>query len=145
MSEQILQSMHFRVGPEPLEPSHLIELVKRSSCGALLLFVGTTRDHFNDRKVVDLKYEAYEDLAVTMMSEIAQEMERQWPGTVIAIEHRTGTVEVMEASVAIAVSAPHRHEAYLASRYAIDELKKRVPIWKLERFEQGAHWKANQL
>ena len=145
MSEKSELPAIFQLCSAPLNPASLVELVKRPHCGAVLLFIGTTRDHFNGRRVVELEYEAYESLATSVVQEIACEIVEQWPGTMLAIEHRIGVVGVMEPSVAIAVSTAHREQAYLASRYAIDELKKRVPIWKLERFEDGSQWKENQL
>lgn len=144
MSEKPLSSSFFEIRSAPLDPASLVELVRRPYCGAVLLFVGTTRDHFNGKRVVELEYEAYESLAKSVVQEIASEIESRWPGTALAIEHRIGIVEVMEPSVAIAVATAHREQAYLASRYAIDELKKRVPIWKLERFEDGFQWKENE-
>ena len=99
----------FQIRSTPLEPASLIGLVKRPHCGAVLLFVGTTRDHFNGKRVVELEYEAYEALAHSVVLEIASEIERSWPGTVLAIEHRVVVVGVMEPSVAIAVASGHKN------------------------------------
>jgi len=107
------------------------------------MFLGTTRNHSKGKKVVRLEYEAYSPMALRMMSEIESEIRKRWNIQKISIVHRIGAVPVMEASVAIAVSAAHRKEAFEACRYAIDELKKRVPIWKKEIFEDGEVWVEN--
>jgi molybdopterin synthase catalytic subunit len=112
-------------------------------CGCTILFVGTTRDTFEGRRVVRLEYEAYTALAVPVLTEIAEEAKGRWPGSRVAIVHRTGVVAIAEASVVVAVSAPHRDRGYEASRFVIDALKVRAPIWKKEIYEDGSAWKAN--
>jgi molybdopterin synthase catalytic subunit len=111
--------------------------------GAQLLFVGVTRAHFDGRPVVQLEYEAYAPLAEAELAAIIGECEAQWPGARVAITHRLGVVPLGEASVIIAVATPHRDAAYAASRYAIEALKARVPIWKKEVYTDGSAWKAN--
>lgn len=115
------------------------------SFGAVLLFEGVARDHHEGRRVVHLEYEAYVPMAEAELQKIASEVASRWPEVRLAVVHRTGKVEIGEPSVVIAVGAPHRAEAYEASRYAIDTLKARLPVWKKEIYEDGSAWKANAL
>ena len=111
-----------------------------SGDGALCLFVGLVRDHNRGRTVVRLEYEAYEEMALPLMEEIAAEVRRRWPVTDVRIVHRLGSLDVGEPSVAVAVSSPHRDEAFTACRHAIDTLKATVPIWKKEFYSDGEEW-----
>jgi molybdopterin synthase catalytic subunit len=111
-----------------------------SGDGALCLFVGLVRDHNRGRAVVRLEYEAYEEMALPLMEEIAAETRRRWPVTDVRIVHRLGSLDVGEPSVAVAVASPHRDEAFAACRYAIDTLKSTVPIWKKEFYADGQEW-----
>ena len=108
--------------------------------GALCLFVGVVRDHNRGRTVLRLEYEAYEEMALPLMEEIAAEARRRWPITQLRMVHRLGSLTVGEPSVAVAVASPHRDEAFAACRYAIDTLKATVPIWKKEFYADGAVW-----
>ena len=108
--------------------------------GAACTFVGVVRDHNAGRAVTHLEYEAFEEMALPLMEEIAAEALRRWPVTSVSIVHRLGRLEIGEASVAVAVFSPHRAEAFEACRYAIDTLKATVPIWKKEFFAGGAVW-----
>ena len=108
--------------------------------GAACTFVGVVRDHNAGRAVRHLEYEAFEEMALPLMEEIAAEARRRWPITSIAIVHRLGRLEIGEPSVAVAVFAPHRGAAFEACRYAIDTLKATVPIWKKEFYADGAVW-----
>ena len=108
--------------------------------GALCLFVGVVRSENSGRPVLRLEYEAYEEMALPLMEQIAAEARRRFPVTNVRIVHRLGGMEIGEASVAIAVASPHRGEAFAACRYAIDALKARVPIWKKEFYADGATW-----
>jgi len=110
------------------------------SDGALCLFAGTVRNHNAGRDVLHLEYEAYEEMALPLMDEIAEEALRRWPIGDVRIVHRLGRMEIGDVSVAIAVASPHRKEAFEACRFAIDTLKSRVPIWKKEFFADGAVW-----
>jgi molybdopterin synthase catalytic subunit len=124
----------------------IVELVASvivPEAGGIDLFLGTTRNHSKGKKVIRLEYEAYSPMALKLMREIESEIRNRWNIHKISIVHRIGIVPVMEASIAIAVSASHRKEAFEACRYAIDELKKRVPIWKKEIFEDGEVWVEN--
>jgi len=113
--------------------------------GALLAFVGTTREWTRGKRTILLEYEAYAPMAVSAMRQIGEEIGSRWPGTITSITHRIGPVGIGEASVVIAVSSAHRAEAYEASRFAIERLKQTVPIWKKEIYEDGSEWKGHQL
>ncbi len=113
---------------------------RRTRRGRDLTFVGTTRENNVGRKVLRLEYEAYEAMALSEIRKLAAESGQRWKIARIAVAHRIGVVEIGETSVAIAVSAPHRAEAFEACRFAIDRLKEIVPIWKKEHFEGGEIW-----
>ena len=108
--------------------------------GAACTFVGVVRDHNAGRAVRHLEYEAFEEMALPLLQEIAAEAGRRWPITSISIVHRLGRLEIGEPSVAVAAFAPHRAAAFEACRYAIDTLKATVPIWKKEFYADGAVW-----
>jgi molybdopterin synthase catalytic subunit len=108
--------------------------------GALCTFVGVVRDENAGRAVLHLEYEAFEEMALPLMEEIAAEARRRFTITAISIVHRLGRMEIGEASVAVAAFAPHRAPAFEACRYAIDTLKATVPIWKKEFYKDGAVW-----
>jgi molybdopterin synthase catalytic subunit len=113
--------------------------------GALCLFVGVVRDENAGRRVLWLEYEAYEEMALPLMRDIADEARRRWPITEIHLVHRLGRLEIGEASVAVAAASPHRAEAFAACRYAIDALKAGVPIWKKEFYADGSAWLDGQI
>ena len=110
------------------------------AAGGTTLFVGTTRNENEGRVVERLEYEAYEAMAIEEMRRIGEEIARQWQVVAVAMVHRVGVVPVGQASVAVAVSAAHREEAFAACRYGIDTLKATVPIWKKEYYQGGEHW-----
>lgn len=112
----------------------------RGDCGAVVLFLGTTRDHHEGRVVTRLEYEAYEAMALEALGALEREAARRHAIASCAIVHRLGEVPIGEASVAVVVAAAHRAAAYEASRWAMDELKRTVPIWKKEFFEDGEDW-----
>lgn len=124
----------------PLGLDDLVAAVERPGAGGICTFLGVVRDTNLGRDVDYLEYEAYPDMAVAQMARIVADVAERWPGARAAIAHRTGRLEIGEASVAIAVSAPHRAEAFAACRYAIDTLKERVPIWKKEVWTDGSAW-----
>jgi MoaE-MoaD fusion protein len=130
----------FRLSAEPLSLDAVVEEVRSDSAGAIATFVGTTRRQSRGRSVLHLDYEAYEEMAEPAMAKIAAELKGRYDLCEIAIHHRTGRVEIGEASVVIAVSAPHRQEALAACKDAIDTLKERVPLWKKEFYEGGEEW-----
>lgn len=124
----------------PISVDRLLREVADPRAGAVVLFLGVVRDNARGRRVKHLTYEAYEAMARREFEKIATAMQARWPVTRVGIVHRTGRLEIGEASVAIAVSAPHRAEAFEAGRFAIDTLKQTVPIWKKEVWEGGEAW-----
>jgi molybdopterin synthase catalytic subunit len=109
--------------------------------GAIVTFVGRARDRSDDgRTVVELEYEVYPEMAVSVLDEIAVEAESRWP-VAVAVAHRHGVVPIGEAAVAIVTASAHRAEAYEANRFVIEAIKERLPIWKRERFADGSEWK----
>lgn len=118
----VLQESFFKPGP---------------SCGAVASFVGLVRNHDHGRRVSRLHYECYLSMAEKMLERIVAEAKDRWPINEVRVVHRIGTLEIGEAAVAIAVSSAHRAEAFEACRFVIEEIKKRVPIWKKEIFEDG--------
>lgn len=116
--------------------------VVRPSCGAVVTFVGTARDHSESRPGVHaLTYEAYEEQAVPRLELVAEAARKRWAGIGrMALLHRVGPLQVEDAAVVVAVSAPHRDEAFAAARYCIDTLKSSVPIWKKEAWDGGESW-----
>ncbi len=128
------------VTKEPIRTEELVRAVSRSSSGAVLVFSGVVRDNARGRSTKFLEYEAYSQMARAEMQKIADETRRRWSIDEIAIVHRIGRLEIGEASVVIAVSAPHRGEAFDACEFAIDTLKTTVPIWKKEFTQDGSYW-----
>ena len=123
------------------EPIDLVPLHATTPAdGALCLFVGVVRNENRGRAVVRLEYEAYEEMALPLMHEIAAETKRRHPVTLVRMVHRLGRLEIGEPSVAVAVASPHRGEAFAACRFAIDTLKAQVPIWKKELYADGSAW-----
>ena len=125
---------------EHIDVNEILQGVQDPSAGGIDIFIGTTRNHSNGKEVVSLEYEAYDAMALKMMNMIEEEVRRRWQIRKISMVHRVGAVAIGEASVVIAVSAAHRKEAFEACRYAIDTLKKNVPIWKKEVFVDGEMW-----
>ena len=134
----------YRLTDQAIELSELLAFVGDPAAGAVATFIGTTRDNNEGRSIISLDYEAYPGMAEQEMAKLGAEAAQKWEITRMAIVHRTGNVPIGEASVAIAVSAPHRDDAFKACRYAIDELKKRVPIWKKEIYQGGEIWIGSQ-
>jgi len=128
------------LGDAPIDVEQLGQEVANPAAGAIVTFTGTTRRDNVGRRVLRLEYEAYEPMALSEMRKLAEEAGQRWEIVRIAIRHRIGVVEVGETSVAIAVAAVHRAEAFEACRFAIDRLKEVVPIWKKEYFEGGEVW-----
>ena len=128
------------IGREPIDVAALEREVADPTAGAIVSFTGTTRHENAGRIVLRLEYEAYEPMALSEMRKLASEALDRWKIVRIAIAHRVGVVEIGETSVAIAISAAHRGEAFEACRFAIDRLKEVVPIWKKEHFEGGEIW-----
>ncbi|XP_043849277.1 molybdopterin synthase catalytic subunit isoform X1 [Dromiciops gliroides] len=130
---------------EKLSVDEVSQLVISPVCGAVSLFVGTTRNNFEGKKVVSLEYEAYVPMAEAEVRKICAAVRQQWPVKHIAVCHRLGLVPVTEASVVIAVSSAHRAASLEAVKYVIDTLKAKVPIWKKELYEEEtSSWKRNK-
>lgn len=135
------QSIRVSVGDEPIDGGALLAEVGQSGSGATVLFVGTVRDHSEGKVgVTHLDYEVYTEQVEPNIAEIVDEATVRWPVIGVVVEHRSGRVDVGEASVAVAVSSEHRGDAFAAARYIIDELKQRAPIWKKEFWPGGAEW-----
>jgi molybdopterin synthase catalytic subunit len=126
---------------ETIDPTAVLGLVGAEEDGATLLFLGIVRDHNEGRAVRGMTYEAYGEMAEKVLERIAAEAAERAGSERVAVVHRVGELAIGEASVAIAVSSPHRAEAYAASRYVIEEIKARLPVWKKEHYvEGGARW-----
>src|SRR5688572_27913055 len=128
----------FRLTREPIDYHALTEAVRSPRCGAVCLFLGTVRDLTGDDVTTFLEYEAYPPMAEKKLAEIEAEVRRRWPVGDVAIIHRLGRLAVGEISVAVAVSSPHRAEAFEAGRFAIDTLKPIVTIWKKDLSADGS-------
>ncbi len=133
-----------RVTEKALNLQELIAFVGDPEAGAIVTFIGTARNNNEGRKVISLEYEAYPEMAEKELAQLGREAEEHWTLCRLAIVHRIGPVQIGEPSVMIAVSAAQRQDAFAACRFAIEEIKKRVPIWKKEVFEGGEVWIGTQ-
>ncbi len=129
--------IHSGVTHDPLDPSEVMRRVGAPGDGAVVLFVGTVRDHADGRPVTRMEYEGYREMAESVLREIATEAAEIAASDRVAVVHRLGSLEIGEASVVIAVSSAHRGQAYAASRHVIEEIKKRLPVWKKEHYADG--------
>jgi molybdopterin synthase catalytic subunit len=135
------QVIRVSVGEGPIDTSALVEELVRPDSGAMVLFLGTVRDHSETAKgVTHLEYEVYPEEVVPKIREIVDEAGERWPILNVVVEHRSGPVTLEEASVAVGVSAAHRADAFVAAQFIIDELKTRAPIWKKEHWPGGSSW-----
>ncbi|MDA1097126.1 MAG: molybdenum cofactor biosynthesis protein MoaE [Chloroflexi bacterium] len=123
-----------------LDPDTITAAVRSDGAGAVVTFLGTTRNVTLERNVLYLEYEAYEPMAERKLAEVAGELEARWPLTGVAIAHRLGRLEISDISLVVAVSSRHRKDAFAACQYAVDRIKQTVPIWKKEYFEGGEVW-----
>ncbi len=130
----------YKIVAEPIGLQELVRAVADPAAGATATFLGTTRATNHGRNVLKLEYEVYEDMAIAELEKIGVEATERWNCTGVAIIHRKGEVPLGEASVAIAVSTPHRREALDACHFLIDALKRVAPIWKKEYFDGGEVW-----
>lgn len=130
----------FEVTADPLDPQRLIKHVRRDESGAVAVFLGVVRDNSMGRRVLYLEYDAYPEMATRVMRQIAEEAMARWPVTGIAMQHRTGRLEIGETSLLIAVSSPHRKAAFEACHHLVDRFKEAVPVWKKEVWEGGEVW-----
>jgi molybdopterin synthase catalytic subunit len=130
----------FELTERPLEARRLEAAVEHKGAGAICTFTGVVRDHSRGRAVTHLEYEAYAEMATAQMKKIGDEIAERWPEARVAMAHRTGKLEIGEASVVVSASAPHRAEAIAACKWGIDRLKESVPIWKKEHAADGTFW-----
>jgi molybdopterin synthase catalytic subunit len=130
----------FAVVDHPIDEQAVARAVADPAAGGICTFSGVVRDNSRGKRVLYLEYEAYPEMAVKQMDVIAAEVRARWSIRQIAMVHRTGRLEIGEASVVIAVSSAHRGEAFEACRYAIDRLKQILPVWKKEVWEGGEYW-----
>jgi molybdopterin synthase catalytic subunit len=133
-----------KITQSPIDMQELADFVADPAAGAMATFVGMTRNTNEGRQVTRLEYECYPGMAEKEMEKIAAEVLQRWPIKKISMVHRLGRVDIGEASVAIAVSSGHRHAAFEACHYAINQLKETVPIWKKELYEGGELWIGSQ-
>ena len=134
----------FRVINQAIDLQELVRSVTDPEAGAIATFIGTTRNHNDGRKVIALDYDGYPAMAEKELARIGAAASKQWRICRMAIVHRLGPVQITEASVMIAVSSGHREAAFAACRFAIEEIKRTVPIWKKEVFEGGEVWIGTQ-
>lgn len=132
------------VTEEKLGVEDIMAKVGRDRAGGVAVFAGTTRDTFEGKKVVRLEYEAYHEMAISEMRKVCEKMRKKWDQVcAVELRHRLGEVKVGEISVVVAVAAVHRKHAIEACEFGIDEIKRCVPIWKKEVYEDGSEWKKN--
>ena len=130
----------FEITREPIDIAGLRSRLLKGDSGAVVVFDGVARNNTKGRATVYLEYEGYEPMSIRTMEQIGREIHERWPINRVGIIHRLGRIEITESSVVIVVTSPHRKPAFEACHYAIDRLKKIVPIWKKEHFEDGAVW-----
>ena len=120
-----------------IDANDVLRRVGSSQAGAVVLFLGTTREFTDERRTVALDYECYPEMATKKLAELEAEARLRWPIVECVVVHRLGHLELGEASIAIAVSSPHRHNAFAAAQWLIDTIKQVVPIWKQENWADG--------
>ncbi len=134
----------FRVIKQPIDLQELVRFVTDGEAGAIATFIGTTRNNNEGRTVIALDYDGYAEMAEKELARIGEDAKKRWQICRMAIVHRLGPVQITEASVVIAVSSGHRDAAFGACRFAIEQIKRTVPIWKKEVFEGGEVWIGTQ-
>jgi molybdopterin synthase catalytic subunit len=130
----------FEVTRDALDPRRLVDHVRRDESGAVALFYGVVRNENLGRSVNHLEYDAYPEMAVKKMREVAGEVRAKFAITEIGVMHRIGRLEIGETSLLVAVSSAHRKEAFEACHYAVDRIKQIVPVWKKEVWADGSQW-----
>ena len=140
----VCRSITGAIVSHPIDVTAVTNAVIDPAAGAIVSFVGTTRDHNEGRRVIRLEYEAYEEMARAELRKLGEAAAELWPIKKVAITHRIGVVPIEEASVVIAVSSAHRRAAFEACQFLIDRLKEVVPIWKKEFYEDGEVWIGSQ-
>ena len=130
----------FELATDPLDARRLEAAVAHVGAGAICTFTGVVRDNSRGHSVTYLDYEAYAEMATAQMRKIGDEIAERWPEARVAMAHRTGKLQIGDASVVVSVSCPHRAEAIAACKWGIDRLKESVPIWKKEHAADGTYW-----
>lgn len=141
---QSVESRTIHITHDQLDPGAVAAAVEHPGAGAIVTFVGTTRDNTAGRSVLFLDYEAYRPMADEQLARVADEMRHRWDLRGVAIHHRLGRLEIGEASLVVAASSPHRKDAFEACHFSIDRIKQIVPIWKKEFFQGGEVWVGSQ-
>ena len=134
----------FEIVTNPIEPEQYRTFTLNEHQGAVVVFTGHVREWTKGVKTEYLEYEAYVPMAQKKLEQIGEEITQRWPGTITTIVHRIGPLRISDIAVLIAVSSPHRKDAYRANEYAIERIKEVVPIWKKEIWEDGAEWQGHQ-
>jgi len=135
---------YIKITSHPIQISDCIDRVTRPEAGAISTFIGIAREFTHGKQTIFLEYEAYIPMAEKQLTQIAKEIDERWKNTAVAILHRIGRLDISEIAVAIAVSTPHRDDAFAASKYAIERIKEIVPIWKKEHWTDGTSWIGDQ-
>jgi molybdopterin synthase catalytic subunit len=136
----------FAITQETLDPAPLVQLVDAPDMGAIVTFAGNVRNNFGGRATAYLEYEAYPQMAVKVLEQLAEEARAQWNTGAIAIHHRVGRLAIGDTAVLIVVAAPHRHEAFEAAEQIMDRIKQVAPIWKKEIWADGdSEWVGNEV
>lgn len=135
---------YVKITSNPIQINECIEKVIRPEAGAISTFIGIAREFTHGKQTVFLEYEAYIPMAEKQLAQIGKEIDERWKNTAVAILHRIGRLDISEIAVAIAVSTPHRDDAFAASKYAIERIKEIVPIWKKEHWTDGTSWIGDQ-
>ncbi|MDY0407872.1 molybdenum cofactor biosynthesis protein MoaE [Virgibacillus soli] len=135
---------NYWITEEPIQLQDVMDKVVRREAGAISTFTGIVREFTKGKRTLYLEYQAYIPMAEKKLAQIGQEIAEKWGNTKTAIVHRIGKLDISEIAVAIAVSTPHRKDAFEASEYAIDRIKEIVPIWKKEHWEDGTLWIGDQ-
>ncbi|WP_301107199.1 molybdenum cofactor biosynthesis protein MoaE [Sporosarcina sp.] len=130
----------YEITDQPIDPQVYSEFVLHPAAGAVTVFTGHVREWTHGVRTLYLAYEAYVPMAEKKLAEIGAEMEEKWPGVKVSMAHRIGELKISDIAVVIAVSFPHRKQAYEANEYAIERIKEVVPIWKKEIWEDGEEW-----
>jgi molybdopterin synthase catalytic subunit len=128
----------FVITAEPLDPAPLVAYVQTPADGAVVTFTGVARNNFGGRATAFLSYEAYAEMAVPVLRQIADEARTRWPIGRVAVHHRVGTLEIGAIAVLVVVAAPHRQAAFASAEYVMDRIKEIAPIWKKEHWADGA-------
>lgn len=134
----------FEIVTEPIQTELYRDYTLNEHQGAVVVFTGHVREWTKGVRTKYLEYEAYTPMAEKKLAQIGDEIKQRWPGTITTIVHRIGTLQISDIAVLIAVSSPHRKDAYQANEYAIERIKEIVPIWKKEIWEDGEEWQGHQ-